>query len=255
MEWLKKHKFVLNCYEKTFTYKDESGVTRIVQGISKHVSIRKISALQFKKCISKGCRIYAIQVTNLVNEEKKPKLEDFVVLEEFQDIFAEEIPGLPPKREMDFSIDSLPRYALVSNAPYIMSIHELTELRIHLQELLDKGYIRWSISQWGAPILFFKKKDGTLWLCIDYRQLNKMTIRNKYPLPNINDLFEYVGGEKIFYKLDLRSGYHQLIIKDEYINKTTFKTHYEHHEFVVIPFGLTNAPTNFMCLMNSIFNQ
>ena len=112
-----------------------------------------------------------------------------------------------------------------------------------------------SVSPWGAPILFFKKKDGTLRLFIDYPQLSKMTITNKYPLPRINDIFDRVGGEKIFSKLDLRSGYHQVRIKDEDIKKIAFRTCYGHYEFVVIMFGLTNAPTTFMCLMNSMFNQ
>jgi hypothetical protein len=136
-----------------------------------------------------------------------------------------------------------------------MSLPKLTELKIQLQELLDKEYIRPSVSPWGAPVLFVKKKDKTLRLCIDYRQLNKMTIKNKYPLPRINDLFDQVGGEKYFSKLDLRSGYHQVRIKDEDISKTTFRMRYGHYEFVVIPFGLTNAPTTFMCLMNNIFSQ
>jgi hypothetical protein len=126
---------------------------------------------------------------------------------------------------------------------------------MQLQELLDKEYIRPSVSPWGAPVLFVKNKNGTLRLCIDYRQLNKVTIKNKYPLPRINDLFDQVGGAKIFSKLDLRSGYHQVRIKDQDINKTTFQTRYRHYEFVVIPFGLTNAPTTFMCLMNNIFIQ
>jgi hypothetical protein len=120
---------------------------------------------------------------------------------------------------------------------------------------LDKEYIRPSVSSWGALVLFVKKKDGTLRLCIDYRQLNKVTIKNKYPLPRINDMFDQVGGANIFSKLDLRSGYHQVRIKDPNINKTAFRTRYEHYEFVVIPFTLTNAPTTFMSLMNSIFNQ
>jgi hypothetical protein len=124
-----------------------------------------------------------------------------------------------------------------------MSLPELTELKIQLQELLDKEYIRPSVSPWGAPVLFVKKKYGNLRLCIDYQQLNKMTIKNKYPLPIINDLFDQVGGAKIFSKLDLRSGYHQVKIKDEDINKTTFRTRYRHYEFVVILFGLTNTPT------------
>jgi hypothetical protein len=135
-----------------------------------------------------------------------------------------------------------------------MSLPELTELKIQLQELLDKEYIKPSVSPWGEPILFVKKKDDTLRLCIDYKQLNKMTIKNNFPLPRINDLFDQVGWAKIFSKLDLRSGYHQVRIKDEE-KKTNFRTSYGHYKFVVIPFGLTNAPAMFMCVMNIIFSQ
>jgi hypothetical protein len=159
--------------------------------------------MQLKKCIKKGCQFYAIQVMNLLEKEDKPKLEDFFVLREFRAVFVDEITELPPRREIDFSIDLLPGSTPVSKAPYQMSLLELTELKIQLQELLDKEYIRPSVSPWGAPILFVKKKYGTLRVCIDYRQLNKMTIKNKYPLPRINDLFDQVGAAKIFSKLDL----------------------------------------------------
>jgi hypothetical protein len=203
MDWLEQHKEVLDCYTKILSYKDDFGTVRTTQGIPKPVSVRQVSVMQLKKCIRKGCQVYAIQVTNLLEKEDKPKLEDFVVLREFRDMFVDEIPELPPRREIDFSIDLLPSSAPISKAPYRMSLPELTELKIQLQELLDKEYIRPSVSPWGAPVLFVKKKDGTLRLCIDYRQLNKMTIKNKYPLPRINDLFDQVGGAKIFSKLDL----------------------------------------------------
>ena len=136
--------------------------------------------------------------------------------------FVDEISELPPRREIDLSIDLLPGSAPISKAPYRMSLPELTELKIQLQELLDKEYIRPSVSSWGALVLFVKNKDGTLRLCIDYRQLNKVTIKNKYPLPRINDMFDQVGGANIFSKLDLQSGYHQVRIKDPDINKSTF---------------------------------
>ena len=140
---------------------------------------------------------------NLLEKVDKPKLEDFVVLREFRDMFVDEIPELPPRREIDFSIDLLPSSSPIKKSPYQMSFLELIELKIQLQELLDKEYIRLSVSPWGALVLFVKKKYDTLVLCINYRQLDKITIKKKYPLPRINDLFDQVGGAKIFSKLDL----------------------------------------------------
>jgi hypothetical protein len=133
-----------------------------------------------------------------------------------------------------------------------MSLPELTELKIQLQELLDKEYIRPSVSPWGEPIIFVKDKEGNLRLCIYCKHLNKMTVKNKYCLPRINDQFDQVGGANIFSKLDLRSGYHLVRIKDEDISKTMFRMRYGPYEFFVIPFGLMKTPTTFMCLMNII---
>jgi hypothetical protein len=143
----------------------------------------------------------------------------------------------------------------VSRTPYRMSTLDLVELKLQLKEIMDKGYIWPNVSPWGAPVLFVKKKYGTLQLCIDYRELNKVTIKNKYPLPRINDLFDQLGGASIFSKIDLRSGYHKVRIKGEDIHKIAFKTRYGHYEFVVVPFGLTNAPATFMCLMNNVLSK
>ena len=136
-----------------------------------------------------------------------------------------------------------------------MALVELKELKLQLQELLEKGFIRPSVSPWGVPVLFVKKKDGTLRFCVDYRQLNKMTLKNKYQLPKIDDLFDQLKDSSVFSKIDLRFGYHQLRIKDVDVHKTTFRTRYGHYEFLVMPFGLTNAPTTFMDLMNHVFRQ
>ena len=134
-----------------------------------------------------------------------------------------------------------------------MAPTELKELKIQLQELLDKGFVRPSVSPWGAPVLFVKKKDGTLRMCIDYRQINKVTVKNKYPLPRIEDLFDQLRGASVFSKIDLRSGYYQLRVKEVDIPKTAFRTCYGHYEFLVMPFGLTNAPAAFMDFMNRVF--
>jgi hypothetical protein len=136
-----------------------------------------------------------------------------------------------------------------------MSTLELKELQMQLQELLKKGYICPSMSPWGAPILFVRKKDGTLKLCIEFIKLNKVSVKNKYPLPRIDNLFDQLKDAKIFSKIDLISGYHQVSIKEEDVNKSAFRTRYGHYEFTVVPFGLSNAPTVFMCLMNGVFRE
>jgi hypothetical protein len=203
-----------------------------------------------KNYCRKGCPLFAIQVLESV-EDDKPNLEDHPILREYRDVFPEEVPGLPLRRDIDVSIGTVP----VSKTPYRMSTPKLVELKLQLKEIMDKGYIQPSVSPWGPPALFVKKKDGTLCLCIDYRQFNKTTITNKYPLPRIDDLFDQLGGASIFSKIDLRSGYHQVRIKDEDIHKMTFKTRYGHYEFAMVPFGLTNAPATFMCLMNNVLNK
>jgi hypothetical protein len=162
-----------------------------------------------RKYCRKGCLLYVIQVLESV-EDDKISLEDHPTLREYRDVFLEEVPGLPPRRDIDFSIELAPGAVPVSRTPYRMSTPELVELKLQLKEMMDKGYIQPSVSPWGAPVLFVKKKDGTLQLCIDYRQLNKVTIKNKYPLPRIDDLFDQLGGASIFSKIDLRSGYHQV---------------------------------------------
>ena len=162
------------------------------------------------------------------------------------------MPGLPPDGEIEFYIDVVPGTDPISMPPYRMAPAELKELNEQLKELLDKGFIRPSSSPWGAPVLFMKK-DGSLRLCIDYRQLNKVTIKNKYPLPRIDNLFDQLQGARCFFKIDLRSGYHQLRIRSGDVPKTAFRTRYGHYEFLVIFFGLTNALAAFMDLMNLVF--
>ncbi|GKA03189.1 putative reverse transcriptase domain-containing protein [Tanacetum coccineum] len=146
----------------------------------------------------------------------------------------------------------MPGAAPVARAPYRLAPFEMKELSDQLKELFDKGFIRPSSSPRGAPILFVKKKDGSFRMCINYRELNKLTVKNRYPLPRINDLFDQLQGSSVYSKIDLRSGYHQLRVREEDIPKTAFKTRYGHYEFQVIPFGFTNAPTVFMDIMNRV---
>ena len=155
---------------------------------------------------------------------------------------------------MDLAIEIVPRTVLVSRAPYKMAPAELKELKVQLQEFLDKGFVQPSVSPWGAPVLFVKKKDDTLWMCIDYRHINKVTVKNKYPLPRIEDLFDKFKEAGVFSKINLRSGYYQLRVKEVDVPKTAFRTRYGHYEFLVMLFGLTNASAAFMDLMNRVFH-
>ena len=168
---------------------------------------------------------------------------------EYANIFPDELPGLPPHRDVDFGIELHPGTLPISMTPLRMAPVELQELRVQLKELLDKRFIRPSTSPWGAPVLFTKKKGKTLRLCIDYRQLNRVTIKNRYPLPRIDDLFDQLRGSRVYPKIDLRTGYHQLRVRETDIPKTAFRTRYGHFEFTVMPFGLMSAPAAFMDLM------
>jgi len=174
------------------------------------------------------------------------------VVSAYEDVFHD-IPALPPRREIEFCIELQPDTVPISYAPYCMAPKDTRELQVQLEELTAQGFIRQSQSPWGSPILFVKKKDNSFRMCIDYRELNKVTIRNQYPLPRIDDLFDQLHGAQWFSKIDLRSGYHQLRVRDCDIPKTAFLTRYGSFEFLVMPFGLTNAPAVFMDLMNRIF--
>ena len=169
--------------------------------------------------------------------------------------FPDDIAGLPPNREVEFTIDLIPGTEPISIPPYRMAPVELRKLKAQLEELLSKGFIRSSISPWGSPILFVKKKDGSLRLYTYYRKLNKVTICNKYPFPRIYELFDHLQGSRVYSKIDLRSGYHQLRVQEGDVPKTAFRTRYGHYEYLVMLFGLTQtiALTTFMDLMNQVF--
>jgi hypothetical protein len=188
-----------------------------------------------------------------IDSSKADPLEIIKVVSEFLEEFPKDLPGMPPERKVEFAIELLPGTAPIFKRAYRVSGPELVELKKQIDELSEKGYIRQSTLPWAAPVLFVEKKDGTRRMCIDYRALNKVTIKNKYPLPRIEDLFDQLRGASMFSKIDLRSGYHQLRIRPSDIPKTAFITKYGLYEFTVMSFGLTNAPTFFMNLMNSVF--
>ena len=175
------------------------------------------------------------------------------VLKRYQDVMPEDLPNeLPPRREVDHKIEVKPRTEPPSKAPYRLSQKELEELKFQLDELLAKGYIRQSKSPYGAPVLFVDEKDGKLRLCVDYRTFNKVTVKNSYPLPRIDDLFDRLAGAKYFSRIDLRSGYHQIRIAQ---GDTACWTHYGSFEFLVMPFGLCNAPATFTTLISNNFHK
>jgi hypothetical protein len=180
------------------------------------------------------------------------RLEDIHVVCEFPDVFPDDLSGMPSGRAIEFKIELQPGTDPISKASYKMSWKELAELKIQLKDLLDKGFIRLSSSPWGSPALFVSKKDKGLRLCVDYRPLNAVTIKNKYPLPRIDILFDQLVGAQVFSRIDLRSGYHQIKIRDEDVPKTAISTRYGLYEYLVMSFGLTNAPVHFMYLMNSV---
>ncbi|GJR90060.1 putative reverse transcriptase domain-containing protein [Tanacetum coccineum] len=213
-----------------------------------------ISCTKTQKYLLEGCPIFLAQVTMKKAEDKskEKQLEEVPIVQDFPEVFPEDLPGIPPTRQVEFQIDLIPGVAPVARAPYRLAPSEMKELSDQLKELSDKGFIRPSSSPWGAPVLFVKKKDGSFRMCIDYRELNKLTVKNRYPLPRIDDLFDQLQGSSIYSKIDLRSGYHQLRVREEDIPKTAFRTRYGHYEFQVMPFGLTNAPAVFMDLMNRV---
>ncbi|XP_073152871.1 uncharacterized protein [Henckelia pumila] len=211
-----------------------------------------ISLVQAKRLVYDGCEE---SLANISLSELPDHLDisDVDVVRDFEDVFSEDVVGIPPDREVEFSIDLISGIVPISKAPYRLAPTEMKELKEQIQEFLDKGFIRPSFSLWGAPVLFVKKKDESLRLCIDYLGLNDVTLKNKYPLPRIEDLFDQLQGASVFSKIYLRSGYHHLKVKESDVFKTAFRTRYDHYEFLVIPFGILNAPAVFMDLMNRMF--
>ncbi|GJR17394.1 putative reverse transcriptase domain-containing protein [Tanacetum coccineum] len=257
MDWLSKYQAVIVCAKKIVSI-HWGNETLIIYGDGSNqgnaTRLNIISCTKTQKYMQKGFPIFLAHVTAKEVEDKseKKRLEDVPIVKDFPYVFPEDLSGLPPTRQVEFQIDLVPGAAPVARAPYRLAPSEMKELSEQLKELSDKGFIRPSSSPWGAPVLFVKKKDGSFRMCIDYRELNKLTVKNRYPLPRIDDLFDQLQGSSVYSKIDLRSGYHQLRVREEDIPKTAFRTRYGHYEFQVMPFGLTNAPAVFMDLMNRV---
>jgi hypothetical protein len=192
---------------------------------------------------------------SLLNKVQGTTLNEIGIAQEYPDVFPEELSGMPPDRDIEFIIELLLGTPPISKRPYRMPVNELVELKKQMAELQSKGFIRPSSSSWGAPVLFMKKKDGTQRMCVDYQSLNEVTIKNKYPLPRIEYLFDQMKGASVFSKIDLRLGYHELKIRESYIPKTAFRTRYGLYEYTVMSFGLINARAYFTYLMNKVFME
>ena len=254
MDWLARWDAMVDCRRKRIQFNLPEVTSFVVQGQRKEEPLRLISALQLCKMVRSGSEAGMIFLSNL-ETSFAADISSIPVVKEFADVFSADLSGLPPEREVEFAIELFPGTTPISKAPYRMALAGMKELKKQLQELLEKGFIRPSVSPWGAPVLFVKKKDGSMRLCIDYRELNRVTVKNKYPLPRIDDLLDQLRGATVFSKIDLQSGYHQLRVKEADVSKTAFRTRYGHYEFLVMPFGLTNAPSVFMDLMHRVFHE
>ena len=198
----------------------------IFRGIRREIAPSLINAMTASKMLRKGCQGYLAFVVD--RRQEGTRLKDIPIVKEFLDVFPDDILGLPTDREVEFTIDLIPGTEPISIPPYRMAPEELKEMKAQLKELLNKGFIRPSTSLWGALVLLVKKKDGSLRLCIDYRQLNWATICNQYPLPRIDELFDQLQRSPVYSKIDLRSGYHQLKVWENDVSKTVFRTRYGH---------------------------
>ncbi|XP_071918797.1 uncharacterized protein [Coffea arabica] len=229
MDLLARYNAQLNCKTKVVELSIPGEVTLRLDVRGRLASSALVSGIRARKLLSKGAQGYLAFLINIPGD--KVKLEDVLVVNEFPDVFPDELKSMPPEREIEFKIDLVPGTTLIAKTPYRMAPAELKELKLQLQDLLERGFVRESESPWGAPVLFVKKKDGSLRLCIDYRGLNDVTVKNKYPLPHIDELFDQLQGVVVLSKLDLRQGYYQLRIRQEDISKTAFNSRYGHFEF------------------------
>ncbi|GJW70657.1 putative reverse transcriptase domain-containing protein [Tanacetum coccineum] len=236
MDWLVKYQAIIVCAEKIIRIL-WGNETLIVHGDGSNrgneAHLHIISYTKTHEYMLKGCTVFLANITTKDPKDKseKKRLEDVLIVQDFPDVFPKDLPA---------------------QAPYLLAPSEMKDLSEQLKELSDKGFIRPNSSPWGDSVLFVKKKDGSFRMCIDYRESNKLTVKNRYPLPRIDDLFDQLQGSNVYSKIDMRSGYHQLQVREEDIPKMAFRTRYGHYEFQVMPFGLTNAPAVFMDLMNRV---
>ncbi|GKF26920.1 putative reverse transcriptase domain-containing protein, partial [Tanacetum coccineum] len=246
MDWLTMHHGVI-IYDGKIVRVPFEREMLIFQGNGnnqkKESRLNIISCTKAQEYLSKGCVNFLAHITTKEAEDRseEKRLEDVPIVRDFPEVFPEDL-GIPPTQQVEFQIDLVPGVAPVARAPYRLAPSKMKELAEQLQELSNKGFIRPSSSPWGAPVLFVKKKDESFHMCIDYRELNKLTVKNRYPLPRIDDLFDQLQGSSVYSKINLRSGYHQLRVREKDIPKTAFRTRYGHYEFQVMPFGLTNTP-------------
>ncbi|GKC14686.1 putative reverse transcriptase domain-containing protein [Tanacetum coccineum] len=256
MDWLTKYHGVIICDEKIVRVPFGREML-IFQGNGNNQKeesrLNIISCTKAQEYLSKGCDVFLAHITTKEAKDKSEgkRLEDVPIVRDFPEVFPEDLPGIPPARQVEFQIDLVPGAAPVARAPYWLAPFEMKEQEEQLQELSDKGFIRPKYSPWGAPVLFVKKKDGSFRMCIDSRELNKLTVKNRYPLPRIDDLFDQLQGSSVYSKIDLRLSYHQLRVREEDIPKIAFGCVWA-SEFQVMPFGLTNAPAVFMDLMSRV---
>nr|GEZ27830.1 putative reverse transcriptase domain-containing protein [Tanacetum cinerariifolium] len=221
MDWLVERDALIVCGRKEvhMPYKNKMLVVKSDSSVSR---LKVISCIKARKYIERGSHLFITQVTE--KEPAKKQLQDVPVICNFPEVFPDDLPGLPPPRQVEFKIELIPRAAPVTRAPYRLAPSELKELSDRLKELSEKGFIHPGSSPWGASMLFVKKKDGSFRMCINYRELNKLTVKNRYPLPRIDDLFDQLQGSSVYSKIDLRFGYHQLQIREEDIPITAFRT-------------------------------
>jgi hypothetical protein len=269
MEFITQNNVLIKGHNRLVRIPSKSGIVRVkahelpcVGGPTIHFMVGKALERECVRGFGMMCVMRVLdeyepkEATKLVTSAKCIKQ----VLKEFPNVMPDELPDelpedLPPRRRVDHAIEMIPGVEPPAKAPYRMSHEELKELKVQLEELLAKGHIKPSKSPYGAPVLFVHKKDGTLRICVDYKALNKATMKNRYPLPRIDDLFDRLSGAKVFSRIDLRSGYYQINIAKGDEEKTACRTRYGSYEFLMMPFGLSNAPATFCTFMNDIFRE